>query len=62
MRGGGLWSDKNREGQEMRGMRGGREYEEGNEGRAGDEREILRKFILFQRRVRFIVEKEARTN
>lgn len=44
-------SDKNREGQEMRGMkrREGREYEGGNEGRARDERENLRKFfLLFQ--------------
>lgn len=46
----GSWSDKNREGQEMRGMkrREGREYEGGNEGRAQDERENLRKFFLFQ--------------
>lgn len=45
----GLWSDKNREGQEMRGMkrREGREYEGGNEGRARDERENLRKFFFF---------------
>lgn len=46
----GLWSDKNREGQEMRGMkrREGREYEGGNEGRARDERENLRKFLFFK--------------
>ena len=45
----GSWSDKNREGQEMRGMkrREGREYEGGNEGRARDERENLRKFFFF---------------
>ncbi|ONI44832.1 hypothetical protein AN642_03150 [Epulopiscium sp. SCG-B10WGA-EpuloA2] len=45
----GSWSDKNREGQEMRRMkrREGREYEEGNEGRARDERENLRKFFFF---------------
>lgn len=44
----GSWSDKNREGQEMRGMkrREGREYEGGNEGRAQDERENLRKFFF----------------
>lgn len=42
-------SDKNREGQEMRGMkrREGREYEGGSEGRASDERENLRKFFFF---------------
>lgn len=46
-------SDKNREGQAMRGMkrREGREYEGGNEGRAQDERENLRKFLfLFKHR------------
>lgn len=45
----GSWSDKNREGQEMRGMkrREGREYEGGNERRVQDERENLRKFFFF---------------
>lgn len=45
----GSWSDKNREGQEMRGMkrREGREYEGGNERRVRDERENLRKFFFF---------------
>lgn len=53
-------SDKNREGQAMRGMkrREGREYEGGNEGRAQDERENLRKFFFFSNTETCFISKE----